>query len=236
MNTDRPTLYGIGLGPGDPELLTLKAVRLLRTVDSIFCPGSVAARIVEALELPAEKFRRVSLCMQRERSSDLQTYDGVARQIVELLQLGQSTAWISEGDPLLYSTFVHVRRAVLQVAPRVAVEVVPGVTSLQAAAARAGVPIAELDEQVAIVPAAYGIERLPHLLESFATIFLVKVHAVVEPLVQQLQRLRVPVEAYYLEQVGTPMERIVTDLGSLCGQKLPYFSLVILRRAAKEGR
>jgi precorrin-2/cobalt-factor-2 C20-methyltransferase len=86
---------------------------------------------------------------------------------------------------------------------------------------------------VAIVPAAYGLERLPALLGQCSTVFLLKVHSVFDQLLDLLPTLPGPPEALYLEKVGMPEERIVTDLSQLRGQRLPYFSLVILRRASE---
>ncbi len=230
------TFYGVGVGPGDPELLTLKAARVLGEVERIFCAtssrgeGSFAARIVAPLGLPPEKFRPVSLCMARERHEDERTYEQVAAEIAAALRQGRSAAWITEGDPLFYSTFLYVRTELRRQLPHARIEIIPGITSPQAAAARAGVPVARLDEQVAIVPAAYGLERLPSLLGRFTTVFLLKVHGQLDQLLEQLARMESPVETFYLERVGTPEERVVTDLATLRGQKLPYFSLIILRR------
>ncbi len=231
--------YGVGVGPGDPELITRKAERVLAAVDWIFLPAGAgggagfARRIVEPLGLPDGKFRPVSLCMSRERGPDRPAYRGAAEEIVAELRRGQSAAWITEGDPLFYSTFLHLY-AELRRFPEVAVEIVPGVTSASAAAARAGVPVARLDEKVAVVPAAYGVERLPALLEEFATVFLLKVSTSFGRLLEALASLRRPVRAVYVEQVGTPAERVVEDLPSLRGQELPYFSLVIVR-AVRQG-
>jgi precorrin-2/cobalt-factor-2 C20-methyltransferase len=227
--------YGVGLGPGDPELITRKAERILRAVDWIFLPsgrrsGSSFVRgIVEPLGLPEGKFRQVHLGMSRDRTEDRNAYSRAAAEIREELRQGKSVAWITEGDPLLYSTFLHVKEA-LSLYQEVRIEIIPGITSASAAAARIGWPVARLDERAAMVPAAYGIQRLPALLEEFATVFLLKVHVVFEELLAVLASVRGPYRAVYLEQVGTPAERVVTDLESLRGQELPYFSLVILRR------
>lgn len=224
--------YGVGVGPGDPELITRKAERVLRSVDWIYHPaavssnGSFVRRIVAPLGLPEEKFRTVALCMSRERGDAQEAYERAAADIVQELKSGRSVAWITEGDPLFYSTFLYLYEAV-QRTPEIRVEIVPGVTSVGAAAARAGIGIAQLDERVAIVPAAYGVERLPHLLEEFATVVLLKVHSAFDALVA---RLPGNVQTFYVEQVGTSEERVVTDLTTLRGQTLPYFSLVILRR------
>jgi precorrin-2/cobalt-factor-2 C20-methyltransferase len=228
------TFYGVGVGPGDPELMTRKAERVLRAVDWIFHPAGAAGgpgfarRIVEPLGLTADRFRPVSLCMSRDRGPDQQTYHGVAEEIVAELRRGKSVAWITEGDPLYYSTFLHLF-AELRRYSDVRIEIVPGVTSTSAAAARVGLPVARLDEKVAVVPAAYGVECLPALLDEFATVFLLKVNVAFDSLLKSLATLPRPVRAVYVEQVGTPAERIVEDLESLRGEELPYFSLVILR-------
>jgi precorrin-2/cobalt-factor-2 C20-methyltransferase len=227
--------YGVGVGPGDPELITRKAERILRAVDWIFLPAggadkaSFVRRIVEPLALPEAKFRPVSLCMSRDRRTDGQTYRRVAEEIAVELRAGQTAAWLTEGDPLFYSTFQHVYEELRRM-EGIRIEIVPGVTSIAAAAARAGLPVACLAERVAVVPAAYGLEKLPALLEDFATVFLLKVGSAMDALLDVLSRLSVPVSAVYLELVGTSAERIVYDLESLRGRELPYFSLVILRR------
>jgi precorrin-2/cobalt-factor-2 C20-methyltransferase len=231
--------YGVGAGPGDPELMTRKAERILKAVDWIFLPAggrsgsSFVRRIVEPLGLPAEKFRPVSLCMSRDRTDDVNAYVRAAREIVDELRRGKSAAWLTEGDPLFYSTFLHVSEA-LKRYPEVRIEIVPGVTSAGAAAARVGLPVARLDDRVAFVPAFYGVKRLAALLDDFATVFLLKVNSVFDQLLAELASVRGPVRAVYLECVGTPEERVVTDLESLRGQELSYFSLLILRREGQQ--
>lgn len=234
-------IYGIGVGPGDPELLTRKAARLLGEAAWLYVPigpagaPGFAEAIIADLAIDPRRLRRVRLAMARERAADVATYGQAAKQILADARAGQTVAWITEGDPLFYSTFGHVWRELRRRAPEVVVEIVPGVTSIQAAAARAGVTIAQLAERVAVVPAAYGLNHLPELLDNFATVFLLKVHGVFEQLLERLALLRVPAHAVYVEKVGTPGERVVSDLASLRGTKLPYFSLVILRRSGPGG-
>lgn len=230
------TFYGIGLGPGDPELLTRKAARLLAEVDWIFYPfesrtgTSFSRRILAALDLPAAKLRHVSLGMSQDRGPDQHTYATAAEAMAREVQQGKSVAWVTQGDPLFYSTFIHLYLEMRRRFPEIPITIVPGVTSPNAAAAAAGIPVSLLEEQVAVVPAVYGLERLPTLLNDFATVFLMKVNTVFDQLLDTLATLPHQLQAAYVEQVGTPEERVVTDLPSLRGQKLSYFSLVILRQ------
>src|ERR1700691_295672 len=111
------TFYGIGVGPGDAELITHKAARLLAEVDWIFYPstadgGGLAREIVAGLDLPEQKFRRAGIEMSRQRSAASVDYRRAAEEIAAELQAGRSVAWITEGDPLFYSTFTHVWREV----------------------------------------------------------------------------------------------------------------------------
>ena len=230
------TFYGVGLGPGDPELLTRKAVRILSEVNWIFYPfesrtgTSFSHRILAALDLPATKCRQVSLGMSQDRGPDRYTYATAAEAMVRELRQGKSVAWVTQGDPLFYSTFIHLYLEMRRRFPDVPITIVPGVTSTHAAAAAAGVPVSLLDEQVAVLPAVYGLDHLPALLDDFATVFLMKVNTVFDQLLETLATLPYRVHAVYAEQVGKPEERLVTDLYTLRGQKLSYFSLVILRQ------
>jgi precorrin-2/cobalt-factor-2 C20-methyltransferase len=230
------TFYGVGLGPGDPELLTRKAMRILAEVDWIFYPfesrtgTSFSRRILAALAVPTTKCRQVSLGMAQDRGPDQHTYATAAETMAGELLQGKSVAWVTQGDPLFYSTFIHLYLEMRRRFPDVPITIVPGVTSPSAAAAAAGVPVSLLEEKVAVVPAVYGLEHLPALLDDFATVFLMKVNTVFDQLLETLAVLPHRVQAVYAERVGTPEERLVTDLYTLRGQKLSYFSLVILRQ------
>ncbi len=226
------TFYGVGVGPGDPELITLKAARILAEVDLVLYPAeahggpSVSRRIITPLNLPDDKCQAVYMGMSRDRSNDLKTYETVVTEIGHELRQGNSIAWITQGDPLFYSTFMYLYEQVQSQFPEAPIEIVPAVTSPSAAAAKAGIPVARLDEKVAVVPAVYGIEGLPALIDQFATVFLMKVNSVFDQLLEILPTLPPSVQAVYVERVGTPEERVVTDLETLRGEKLPYFSLV----------
>jgi len=228
--------YAVGVGPGDPELMTLKAARVLSEADAIFAsfgvggrPG-IAREIVGLLGLPAGKFREVALPMSRDRDAVGGAYRDAAAEIARELEGSRTAAWVTEGDPLFYGTSFHVLEELHRLLPGVRTEVVPGVTSMSAAAARVGLELARLDDGLLVIPAAYGLDRLPTSLDDFATVCLLKVNTVFDRLLDRLRSIPRPFHAVYVERVGMPGERVVTDLDSLRGQKLPYFSMVLLRR------
>src|SRR4029077_6269110 len=125
--------------------------------------------------------------------ADRETYARIAADIAADLAAGRSAAGVTEGDPLLYGTFLHLHEEVRRLRPEARIEIVPGVSSLHAATAQLGVAAASLDEKIAVVPAAYGIEALPELVERFETVFLVKVHTSFDRLLDVLARLKTPV-------------------------------------------
>ena len=137
------TFYGVGLGPGDPELMTRKAARILAEVDWIFYPTetrggtSFSRRIIAPLDLPAAKCQAIYMGMSRDRSDDLHAYATAVDAIVAELRQGKSVAWITQGDPLFYSTFINLYEQMREHHPEVPIEIIPGVTSASAAAARA---------------------------------------------------------------------------------------------------
>lgn len=228
--------YAVGVGPGDPDLLTFRAARVLSEVDSIYYPsdagrrGGLARDIIEGVGRPESVYRAVPMPMSRDRSTAREAYAGAAAAIVEELRVGRSAAWITEGDPLFYSTFIHLRDEMRRRVPGLRMEIVPGVTSVQAGAARAGIALARLDDRVAIIPAAYELERLPSLLEPFKTVVLMKIHRDFDRLLDLLKSVPWPVRSVYLERIGQPDERVVTDLESLRGRERSYFSMVIVQR------
>ncbi len=239
-DTTLGTFYGVGVGPGDPELLTQKAVRILSEVDWIWYPAeahggpSFSQRIIAPLGLPEAKCQAVYMGMSRDRTGDLQTYESAVDDIAQEVRQGKSVAWITQGDPLFYSTFIHLYEQMQSRFPEIPIEIVPAVTSTSAAAALAGIPVSRLNEKVAVLPAIYGLEELATLLDGFATVFLMKVNRVFDQLLDVLHAMPYPVHAVYVEKVGTPDERLVTDLETLRGQTLPYFSLVLVRRTNAE--
>lgn len=233
------TLYGIGVGPGDPDLLTVKAVRLLERLDLVFVPRQVAGRsLARSIAAPYLDERRQEIveldhCMRGSAAAAEAQWMANAAAIAERLTDGRDAAFLTEGDPLLFSTFLHIWSSLRRGHPEIPVEVVPGVTSILAAAAAAGQPLAQGTERVAIVPALSEPGDLDDLLNRFGSVVLLKAGRTARTVADRLRS--VPnVKAVFVERVGLPGERVIRDLDQLAGRDNDYFSLLILRRTGDE--
>ncbi len=227
----------VGVGPGDPELLTVKAVALLSRAHVIYHPGPTpdqgrAWAVVRDLIRPEQQVRLVlaGSMHQAAARADRAAYRPAADRIASDCRAGLDVAVLTEGDPTLYSTASYVWELLADLYPDVPVEVVPGVNSITAAAARVGWPLAQHGEAVAIVPASYHSDELHSLLERFPTICFLKVAQTLPDLRAALDSRPGEWEAAYAENVTTAAERITHDLATVEGG--PYFALVLVRRAA----
>lgn len=243
------TLYVIGVGPGDPELLTLKALRILRDVSVIFVPKgredgqslalSITGRVVD---LNGKEIRELHFPMVKTRvktaSGDREIvakWDVISQEIINALQskepvraASNSAAFLTLGDPCLYSTFFYLYDRLLSLMPDLRIEIVPGVPSINAAAARAELPLGLGDERIAIVPANYeDFERFS--VEHFDTVVFMKVDRTFEQLRDYLLRKGLADRAIYASRVGMGDERIKSLL-HVTDEDLNYFSMIIVRK------
>jgi len=229
------TLYGIGVGPGDPELLTLKAVRILQQVPVVFVPvtrpgaESLAARIAGP-HLPATvEVAPLVFAMRAEGAVMADRWEQNAATVGARLALGQDAAFLTEGDPSLYSTFQHVAGCLRRQHPEADIQVIPGVSSIQAVAAAAGVALADADERLALLPATYEDKALTSAFRDFDTVVLLKVAGALERVLDRLDALGLTANARCVVRCGQPGERVIADVNTLRGAKLDYFSTMIVR-------
>lgn len=232
-----PRLYAVGVGPGNPELLTLKAVRVLRAADVIVAPTGQAEAASYALGIIAAHLdRERQLVLERvfpmsRDEEELRPYwEATAREVADHIAAGRTVAFVTIGDPLLYSTFLYLLRILRDRNPEIAVEIVPGITSVGAAAAAAGVPLAMAAERLAILPATYEAAQLRQTLRDFDCVVLMKVSRVFDQVYALLCELGLERQGVFIRRVGSREEDVVTDLASLVGNKLDYLSLLIVRK------
>lgn len=247
MNEEREqrcgTLYGVGVGPGAPDLLTLRAERVLRSCPIICVPArtneqSYAAHIIANLvDQTRQELLQLSFPMRREQQQALPARQEAARQVLERLVRGTDVAFVTEGDPLLYSTFGYLLEMVKAHDPHIMVQVIPGITSVTAAAAAAVLPLAAWDERVAILPAVHVLARsqadspasLRAVLQAFDTIVFLKIHTVFAALCDLLEQLDLLQHAVVVRRCSTEHEEVIFDVARLRQQPLEYFSLMIVR-------
>ena len=231
-------LYGIGAGPGDPELLTLKAVRLLQAAEVIACPADgkgnpgLAYRIIER-HLPKGRAPVIlDFSFEGNEADRRESRDRAGREVVAALQKDLGVAFLSLGDPLLYSTFAHVLDHVARALPNVPVSIVPGVSSIQAAAAELGTPLALGDDRVAILPGMYRHEDLRGALRNFETVVLLKTASALPQILGVLRETGCIEGASLVEWASRPECRVTRGEAIAGIGRPPYFSLLVVKRPA----
>ena len=237
MNTPPPgRLIGASLGPGDPGLITRRAWAALQSGARWLYPvkkaeeSSYALGIVQrgGLAVPDDA-EALIFPMTRDPAALAKAWARAASRTVELLQEGRDLVFLVEGDASTFATFGHLARVVRELAPEVVVETIPGVSSFAAAAATTGTTLAEEDETFAVIPAAYGVELIDHLLDEFDTLVLLKVKPLLDEVLELLDRRQLLATSCFVEKVGAPDERIVRNVATLAGEKVNYLSLLLVQ-------
>ena len=225
LESRRGVLYGVGVGPGDPELLTMKAVRVLQSSSVVFVPDSggtrqAALNIVKDY-LRGKTLQTVKVPMVRDQAVLEEAYSEIADEICALLEEGKQVSYITLGDPSIYSSYAEVGRKVGLRGYRT--EMVPGVPSFCAAAARLNIPLCEGREQLQIVPGSASEAE-----ESSATRVYMKAGKSILDLQEQLRESGELENSVMVENCGMPGEKVCTDFGEL-KEPSGYFSLVITK-------
>jgi len=225
------TLYLVGVGPGDPELLTLKAVRLLGAADVVAYPqtgdnGALALEIAGAHLNPAALRLPIALPMTAERGPAQAAYDGAAAAILQHLRAGRMVAWLCEGDPLFYGSAMYLIARLGNHTPVVAV---PGVTSLTAAAAAIGRPLAARNEVLKVLPAPLPDAVLRAELLAAPAAAIIKVGRHFDRIRALLAETGHAAGAMVVEHATTERQRL-TPLSQFAHDERPYFSTILCYR------
>ncbi|WP_279479228.1 precorrin-2 C(20)-methyltransferase [Aureimonas sp. SK2] len=226
-------LLGIGLGPGDPELLTLKAVRLLREAPVIAYPlsegGTSLARSIAAPHLPGGQSEiAIELCMSVTRAPGQGAYDLAAPKIAAELDAGRDVAVLCEGDPFFYGSFLQL---FARLGSRYPAEIVPGISSVMAAAARTRRPLSARDDRFAVLPATLPDAALRAGIEAAESVAILKLGRHFARAKALIGTLGLTKDATYAERVGQPGERVLPLAET--GDRAPYFALILLYKGAE---
>jgi precorrin-2/cobalt-factor-2 C20-methyltransferase len=225
-------LYGVGLGPGDPELMTLRAHRLIAGATVVAYPALAGAasfaRSIAADVIPSDAHEIVmDVPMSVERAPAQAAYDKGAAEIAEVLEAGNDVICLCEGDPFFYGSFMYL---FARLSEQFEVEVVPGVTSITTCAARAGMPLAARNERLTILPGPLPEDELRARIEGAESVAIMKVGRHLAKIKGVIDGLGLTERAVYVERASLP-EEVVLPLAD-APEKAPYFSMILLTKGA----
>ncbi len=237
MNNKVGEFYGIGVGPGDSELITLKAVRIIKSVDCIFAPRADSKRSSLALDIVSnvcEGKRVVEQVypMVKDKTKLETAWLASANEIKRELDAGNSVAYLTIGDPLTFSTYCYLLQQLSRLIPSQKIHTIPGITSYNAAASLANFSLIEQSEKLAIIPVSSNVDELRPILNSFDTVILMKVAKKLDEVIELLEDMELIDNSLFASYIGQKDEFITRDLLSLKGAGKGYLSVIIVRKPA----
>ena len=232
------SLTGVGVGPGDPELLTIKGLRALREANHVFVPvgdtGETgrAEGVVHA-HLDPGRARRLLFALSDDASARSENWERAAREVSEPLRRGETCAFATIGDPNVYSTFTYLARTVKQYVPEVKVETISGITAMQDLAARSGTVLLEGDERLVLLPFTAGKNPLQNALSEFDTVVCYKGGSWLREVLEAAEEAERLEDATYGSRLGMQGEEIV-PASEMVGREGLYLSTLIFAPRGRE--
>lgn len=221
-------LYGVGIGPGDPELLTLKAVRLIKDAQVIAVPGkrkedTVAYQItVQAVpEIQEKEFLEISWPMTKNPEELRKSHEEAAGKVARVLESGKDVTFLTLGDPSVYSTYLYVHHQILDMGYQA--EIISGITSFCAVAARLNMGLVEKAEPLHVIPASYQIEES---LKLPGTKVLMKSGKQMHQVKERLRKM--DGDVVMIENCGMPGEKVYRSAEEI-PEDAGYYSLIIVK-------
>ena len=232
---EKGILYGIGVGPGDPELLTLKAVRALGEVDVVFAAASTKNDYSTALSIarphlkPDVRVEQLGFPMTKDKDALEAAWRKNAEIVARELDRGLDGAFLTLGDPLTYSTYGYLQRTLLALDPDVRLQAIPGITSFHAAAARIGLVLAESKESLLITSGVADPQVLEDQLDVADNAVILKAYKNFAEIRATLERLRLDDKTVLVSRLGMEDESILMDIKD-APAKPHYFSLALVKK------
>ncbi|MCP4046409.1 MAG: precorrin-2 C(20)-methyltransferase [Gammaproteobacteria bacterium] len=228
-------LYGLGVGPGDPELLTLKAHRLLGECRVVAYPApddgqSFARSIVAPYLRPDHLEIPIIIPMRSERFPAQNVYDQASLEISAHLDARRDVAVLCEGDPFFYGSFMYLFE---RLSAKYTTQIVPGVSSLMASAAAIGRPIAARNDVFSVIPAPLDDDVIARRLEEGEAIAFIKIGRHFNRICNLIDKAGLTGSAGYIERVSLGNEKIMA-LGDVSGRQVPYFSMILIYKGAED--
>jgi precorrin-2/cobalt-factor-2 C20-methyltransferase len=241
MEKKTGTLYGIGVGPGDPDLITLKAAKILNQVDIVFAAAStknthsLAVNIARPHVPDHAALKMLRFPMTRDKDVTHKAWKDHSHTIIAELEQGKNVAFLTLGDSLTYSTYGYILRHIKNTAPHIAIVTVPGITSYQASAARLNTPLVEGEESLMVVSGAMGGDRLRKLVGKPENVVFLKAYRNVPDIKAAIDEIGDYPSCVGVKSCGQPNEQIVQDLDELSRCVPDYWTLIIAKQNKKNG-
>lgn len=242
MKKNAGTFYGVGVGPGDPSMLTLRAADVLRGADVVFCAAarnsrkSVSRSVVESLGHRQGELVELVFSMHRDKAVCQKAWRENAVRVVDELKKGRDCAFATIGDPLIYSTYSYLLAEVQQLLPEVTVETVPGITSFQLAAARGNKELVEDDDILTVIPADHlAASGKDDLLSATDCVVILKTYKQRNRVLERFRSYGVKPKGIYAAHLGMEGEIITDDLDNVPERPNEYLSMLILKTGNADG-
>jgi len=235
-------LFCVGCGPGDPELLTIKALNLIKEADVIFVPTSKSDKPSIALSIVAKyinkstKIINLVFPMIKDKNSLKEYWKKNTSEISEMVRTGKKTLYLTVGDPSLYSTWIYIHRELKNNHKDIEIEIIPGITSIFAFAAESKISLVEGDEHLSVVPACYDLDKVKNTVKSSDTIVFLKDGRYFDNVINMLSETGFSDESQIaIAQDVSTKENIleIKQLKDIKGKKQPsqtYFSIMVVKR------
>ncbi|MCH7560651.1 MAG: precorrin-2 C(20)-methyltransferase [Thaumarchaeota archaeon] len=237
------SLIGIGVGPGDPELLTVKAVKAIHNADIIMCPASnedrpsIALSVVSSIIDKSKNQEIIKLIFPMTKDKDVleQTWKKNAKIMAETVLSGKNVVYLTVGDPFLYSTWIYMHKDFKENYPDMNISVIPGIVSIFTFAAKVGVSVAEGSEKVAIIPSCYDLSSVKEIAKHTESMIFLKDGRYFDQVIKMLKESGFPDDSIFAigQDLGTENEIIrKMTLGEVNDGTLTtkYFSILVVKR------
>ena len=237
------SLIGIGVGPGDPDLLTVKAVKAIQNADIIMCPASnedrpsIALSVVSSIIDESKNQKIIKLIFPMTKDKDIleQTWKRNAKIMAETVLTGKNVVYLTVGDPFLYSTWIYMHKDLKENYPDMDISVIPGIVSIFTFAAKVGVSVAEGAEKVAIIPSCYDLSSVKEIAKHSESMIFLKDGRYFDQVIKVLKESGFPDDSIFAigQDLGTENEIIrKMTLGEVNDGTLTtkYFSILVVKR------
>lgn len=226
--------YGVGVGPGDPKLLTLKAVEVIKNADVVIAPKTEKKEESTALAIASPYLKKdveilkLVFPMVSHSATLTDAWENNKNSILQELQAGKKVVFLTLGDPMFYSTYMYVYRLLKDCG--YGIETIPGVPAFCAIGSQLGQPLAEGNDVLSIIPATMQEEQLDKILAIVDNVVLMKVYKNFENVVEKLKQHGFGDNAVMISRCGLPDEQVSYNLDEVDGQNVNYLSTILAKK------